>query len=126
MHPGILGQHLEAVGVLRPGELLAEGHEAEPVVDALVEDAARTGVPLYDEDITRPGPARRDGRGKAGRTTADDDDVMPFARDHLASPSLLGPVTSRVPAPSFVTSSMRSPSTSRARISMTLGVQKPP
>ena len=62
--------------VFGAGELLAEVVQAEAVVDALAQDAARGGVALqHDDSRVRPRLARRDRGREAGGTAADDDHV---------------------------------------------------
>ena len=77
---GLLGLLHEAARVFGPGELFAEVVQAEAVVDALAQDAARGGVALQDDDArVRPRLARRDRGGEAGGTAADDGDVADVA-----------------------------------------------
>ena len=61
-----------ALRILGAGELLIERMETEPVMDALVEDAAEPVFALEDDDVFEPRIIDRDGRSKAGRTAADD------------------------------------------------------
>ena len=61
-----------ALRILGARELLIEGVEAEAVVDALVEDAAKPILALEDDDIFESRIIGRDGSSKAGRTAADD------------------------------------------------------
>src|SRR5699024_6545042 len=69
-----------AGGVLGAGQLLPEGVQAKAVVDALVQDAAQFAVPLQDQQVLHPVPARFDGGGQAGGPAADDDKVYVFHR----------------------------------------------
>lgn len=111
----------EPPGVFRPGKLLGKGVQAEARVDALVQNTAQLPVPLEDQQILHPGPPGGDGGGQARRASADNGKLYVF---HHAS-SLVRPVSSRDAPPFFVSSVWGIPS-SRARISMTRGVQKPP
>ena len=95
--------------------------QAEARVDALVQNTAQFPVPLEDQQILHPGPPGGDGGGQARRASADNGKLYVF---HHAS-SLVRPVSSRDVPPFFVSSVWDIPS-SRARISMTRGVQKPP
>ena len=61
-----------ALRILGAGELLIERMETEPVMDALVEDAAEPVFALEDDDIFESRIIGRDGSSKAGRTAADD------------------------------------------------------
>ena len=73
---GLLGLLHETARVFGTGELFAEMVQAEAVVDALAQDAARGGVALQHDDArVRPRLARRDRGGETGGPAADDDHV---------------------------------------------------
>ena len=69
----------ESPGVFGTGKRLAEAHEAEAVVDALLKDAAQALLALHQ---ARPRAFRRcgDGRGQTRGTSAQDDDVVVLPR----------------------------------------------
>ena len=85
---GVVGQALKAVGVLGAGQLLFERDKPEPVVDALVEDAAELLVALDDEDLAGAGRARGGGSGETRGASADDDHVIIEVARHGSLPFL--------------------------------------
>ena len=107
-------------GVLGAGQLLAEGVQAEAVVDALVQNAAQFAVALQDRGYPpRRFLARVDGGGQPGGAAADDDKINRlFMRLRLPSQSSCSPTMSFDAPPDFVISLLRAAPSSRARISM--------
>ena len=69
-HPGLFRHSDEPGGIFRPGELLLEIVEAEAIVDTLVEDPARFGVPFEHHDTGTARLLRGHGRGEPGRPAA--------------------------------------------------------
>ena len=110
----------EAVGVLGAGQLLLEGVQAEAVVDALVEYAAQLAVALQDQHALASVLSRGNRGGKSRGASADYDYIILL---HALS-SFVRPMTIYESGPDLRISSMLSPS-SRTRISMTFGLQKP-
>ena len=109
------------LGVLRPGQLLAEGVQAEPGVDALVQYAARLAVPLQYQNIPHALVIGADGGRQPGRAAAYDSKL--YFLHH--STSLVRPASRRLSPPPLVNSVMGTCS-SRLSSSMTFGPQKPP
>ena len=62
----------KATCVLRPGQLLTEGVQAEARVDTLVEDAAQLLIPLDDENVFYAVLSGGDGGGQPRGASADD------------------------------------------------------
>ena len=111
----------EAVGIFRAGQLLPERVQAEARVNALVQDAAELTVALEDQDILHARAPRGDGRGQPRRAAADDGQLYLFH----ACTSFVFPTSRRLSPPAFV-SSVCGTLSSRERISITRGPQKPP
>ena len=91
-------------GVFRPGQLLAEGVQAEAVVDALVQNAAQLHVALQNQNAAAPGVIRRDRGRQTGRAAADDDNVIFHFACTSPMESLFVPVMSRDCPPHLVIS----------------------
>ncbi len=112
----------EAARVFGAAQLLLEAVQAEAVVNALVQNAAKLLIALDDEDVFQAVLGGAHGRGQTGGAAADDNQIIRHTR--FAS-SLVSQARIQLPARSFriwVGSSFRS----RARISSTRGPQKPP
>ena len=75
-------------GIFRPGELLSEPEQAEPVVDALLQNAAGP-VFTFENRHRSPMIGRSGGSGKARRTRSHDQDIPVFPHTHTSNPSLL-------------------------------------
>ena len=108
-------------GVLRAGELPAEGMQAKACMDTLIQNTAQLPIPLDEEDILHPGFPGGNGGGQARRASADDGKL------HLlhACTSFVSPVSRRLPPPDLVSCVWGTPSSSDSS-SMTRGAQKPP
>ena len=116
----------KSAGIFGAGKLFLKGMEAEAVVDALVENAAQLVVAFQNQNILNTAFSGCHCCCKARGAAANDDKIIVF---HWTSPpfrlSLLVPTISLDVPPDLVISLWETPS-SRARISMTLGLQKPP
>ena len=73
-----LGLPDEPVGVFGAGEFLLKGVQAEPAVDALVENAPQLAVPFQHQQVLHPLPAGFHRRGQPRRAAADDDKIYLF------------------------------------------------
>ena len=70
-------------GIFRAGQLLAEGVEAEAVVNALVQNAAGIPVPFENQNILHPGLPGRQRCRQPRRAAPNDDQITVF---HAAPP----------------------------------------
>ena len=100
--------------------------QPEAVVDALVQNTAQFGVALQNQNILHARMPCGKRCGKPGRTAAQNHEICVF---HLGHPpfyrlSLSMPAIMRDAPPDFVMFSIDSPN-SRAKISITRGLQKP-
>ena len=95
--------------------------QAKAVVDALVQDAAEPRIALENQHVARAGLHGGFRRGKPCRAAADNNNV---AFHCTAPPFSVLPQTISEPLPFLRTAVTGTPS-SRARISMTRGEQKP-
>lgn len=89
-------------------------------MDALVEDAAEPRMPFQEKDFFEPGRSGPHADGQAGRSGADDDQVVPIRRHgfhHF--------FTNSEPRPLLVMASKGRPSSS-AMMAMIFMVQKAP
>ena len=116
----------KARGVLRTRELLFKRVQTEAVVDALVEDTAQLAVALKDQDYPAHRPLRA---ATAAASPAGPPPMMTKSTFFIdAAPSqnvsLFVPTMILEFPPDFVISLWSTPS-SRAKISMTRGLQKP-
>ena len=111
----------ETGSVFWSGQLFLKGVQTEAVVDTLIQNAAQLLIAFEDQKIGNSVFMGGDSGSKSGRTSADDDQIILF---HKPDSSLVVPVSSSEPCPCLVTESGFMES-SRSRISMTLGEQKP-
>ncbi|MPM45862.1 hypothetical protein SDC9_92554 [bioreactor metagenome] len=85
---GMIQRGQEALDILRPRERNAEALQPEAVVNALVEDAARFGIALQQEDVFKPEMRGFSSGGKPRGACADDHQIVVFQQfsAHLTTP----------------------------------------